>query len=298
MNTRYLDQFVLVCEAANQLVAAIKKTDWEKNDFVFFTYDDDVMWDYVQRLVENEWKIVKRFTLRTNNFRKKLKYIQNFGLKKGTTILIQDALLSSDPEPICDLTRELIDEGNRLVFVEFPTKNSNLPPSIRLAYLSALSYPICKLTSEMEALRNTLKQKEIYLVSGFQPLQLHCPLIYDDFSVLKNAPPIIQLPLGEVWLLGYLDDGKVSCDFGSSKTVGGTISQQKLSIEGRSFGRIVEVGLGMNPLAMALPTSLCEKVKGRIHIGIGDDQLIGGHEEKPNHFDILLARNSTIKIVG
>ena len=63
----------------------------------------------------------------------------------------------------------------------------------------------------------------------------------------------------------------------------------------RNGNKIGEVGLGMNPLALNVGNSEDERVRGSIHIGLGDNQQFHGIITSAIHLDITL-RNSSLLV--
>lgn len=106
-----------------------------------------------------------------------------------------------------------------------------------------------------------------------------------DFDSVGRDAPILQLPLGESWLpvdsprftiqLPYLNDFDI----------------RNAQIEdGRFEGiNICEVGIGTNSACRPIPgTLLPEKTDGRVHLGLGDNILMGGDTSGSFHGDLFL----------
>ncbi|MGI9861114.1 aminopeptidase [Moorella naiadis] len=72
-----------------------------------------------------------------------------------------------------------------------------------------------------------------------------------------------------------------------------TALKEMLDRYGEASRNIAELGIGLNPLAKLTGNVLeDEKVKGTVHIALGDNSTFGGQVEAPSHLDGILLRPS------
>ncbi|WP_327129805.1 hypothetical protein [Streptomyces sp. NBC_01727] len=204
-----------------------------------------------------------------------------------------------------DTARELLSRGCSLVFVDFPAGMRDEALARRLAgiYLRALAARPDALRAAAGRLRAELEgAHSLEIRSEAGTLRILRPwVIRDDWTSASEDAPIRQLPGAEVWL---------ACE---PESVSGTIATTLRTHPGLEVvaGRIrngparldvepiVEVGIGVNPQATWLPgTSLTEKAAGRLHLGFGDNALLGGSRHRATHFDIPLSGNSQAWVVS
>lgn len=105
-----------------------------------------------------------------------------------------------------------------------------------------------------------------------------------DYVSAERDHPILQLPLGECWLNiapGSARGDLAGCDAGVR------------------VDELAEVGIGVNPASLALATTtLGEKSLGRLHLGFGDNAMIGGTARRDTHVDVVCAGGTGATLEG
>lgn len=107
-----------------------------------------------------------------------------------------------------------------------------------------------------------------------------------DFDSIPRDAAILQLPLGESWI--PIDSPQFSISLPTLTP--GAVEMIHIK-QGRVQGHnVCEVGIGTNRASRAIPgTVLPEKALGRLHVGLGDNRLIGGRTKGEFHGDLYLA---------
>lgn len=120
-----------------------------------------------------------------------------------------------------------------------------------------------------------------------------------DFTSATLDLPVLQLPLGECWLL--VDDpsglnGRAQAWAGAHRSAEIDVVDGHLhGPDGRDLGAIGELGFGVSPTVQALPgTTLPEKALGLVHLGLGDNRAIGGRVAGPPHGDVTMAPGTDV----
>jgi len=215
----------------------------------------------------------------------------------GDLVIHHDPCVPAAAAGGCDDVRALLATGAALVALEFPAGPLG-GARLREAYLRALSEPVSRVDGSATAAARAIRTACVLAVhTATTRLAIGGAV---DVAADRTAPDrghqVLQLPLGEVWLLP--DPAAVT---GTVQVQRGQRRTDQLRIEGGhvvgrawSHGRLVEVGIGLNPRAAALPTALGEKARGRLHLGFGDADLIGGTVTGPSHVDLYLSRDSRL----
>jgi hypothetical protein len=196
--------------------------------------------------------------------------------------------------------QEAVASGVGLVFVEFAHGLRDVAAERQLTavYLTALSEPwsdLHKTAERVETLLADAMGLEI-VFDGFV-LRVGRPWsLRNDWTSAVHDVPVRQLPNGEVWLACDPErvNGEIVLAGGGSlpaEVRSGLIMRPDLQAAA-SPDRIVEIGIGLNPAAPWLRgTSLVEKAAGRLHVGFGDNALLGGAVHAPHHYDVPLVRD-------
>lgn len=272
--------------AADQVLEAVAAAKWYPRRVVIAAIGDDPLWVAIEaRCAKADLDVTRSAISATSRVQRLLDLADSCG--PGDLAIVHDDVSAGPTEDICDATRTLCATGVLVMFVEFPTYAAPAADRLRALYLTALSHPVDLLVSEMERVRCSLRLGSAQLQSGDSSLDIHVDAILDDFAVLATGPQILQLPLGEVWLLVSATEGELEVDFGRAGQMCTCVADGILVQDAASLGPVVEIGIGVNPKALVIPTSLCEKSAGRIHVGLGDDELIGGHQARSWHGDLL-----------
>ncbi|WP_416485584.1 hypothetical protein [Streptomyces sp. CL12] len=199
-----------------------------------------------------------------------------------------------------DMVRDLLALGCSPVFVDFPSglRDTALQRRLRSAYLAALEPSPTALRESADAVANVIgRARALDVVSDAGVLRISRPWqLRDDWSSAACDGPVRQLPGAEVWLACEPErvDGVLSTAAGREPAVL-TVRAGRIRGGPPAFAAepIVELGIGVNPRAAWLPgTSLAEKAAGRLHVGFGDNALLGGSRTAPVHFDIPLSKDS------
>lgn len=227
----------------------------------------------------------------------------DWGLKPGTLVIHHDPLRGTGGHATSDDIRGIVARGAACVSLEFPS-GRHQDPRVRAAYLRALAHPVSRLKAAARELGATLRAAAapLEIVSGSSRLTIpDGALVLDDFTVLQRGPQLMQLPLGEVWLLPDPArlEGTLLVDTRGHRTELITIEGGRVCSEGW-WGQesAVEIGFGVNPSAIPIPTALMEKWPGRIHVGFGDSMLLGGPRESRRHGDVFLSADSQLVANG
>jgi hypothetical protein len=215
------------------------------------------------------------------------------------------------PEGGPEALRRLCGSGIAFVSVDFPhgLADPSLAASLEAVYLRALATPVAALRSRADRLAATLADADSIEVrfGGDCVLYVQRPWnLRTDFGSAQVDLPILQLPLGEVWIAcrpeSVRGDLEVQDGPGADAPRRFTVEEGRLR-EPRS-GRfadlrpVVEIGFGVNPDARWLPmTCLGEKAAGSMHVGFGDNTLIGGEVADDRHYDLPLPRSAQVKLV-
>jgi leucyl aminopeptidase (aminopeptidase T) len=107
----------------------------------------------------------------------------------------------------------------------------------------------------------------------------------------------LVVPAG--WWHGLAEDMALTFEDGLVREIegGGQIREQLLPLLGlgedmerdRARCNLAELGIGTNPFARSVESGLeAEKIKGTIHIAIGDNAHIGGIVSSDVHFDMII----------
>lgn len=180
--------------------------------------------------------------------------------------------------------RELLAVGIRLLFVDFPhgVRDQGLDDLLIDVYLRALSEPADTMRSMAErveaALDAAVAVEIIDIRTNDIALRAERPwVVRSDWSAVVLDHPILQLPFGEVWIAcrPVRVAAALCCD----------------------AEKPVEVGIGLNGAAPWLPqTVLAEKSIGRVHLGYGDNELLGGTVRADRHFDCALPATFQLRL--
>jgi hypothetical protein len=221
------------------------------------------------------------------------------------------ALIHHDPFAAqssgCDAAdiRRAVARGVGLVFVDFPHGLRDAAVERRLTdvYLTALARPPSPLRAAAARVRALLDgATAVVVASEAASLRIEGPwAVRDDWISAGLDVPVRQLPNGEVWLACDPErvDGEVVLGHGGPRPVRirrGRIVRDPAAHDAPGPGDlpdpVVELGIGLNPAAPWLRgTCLVEKAAGRLHLGFGDNTLLGGGVHAPFHYDVPLARD-------
>lgn len=207
--------------------------------------------------------------------------------------------------------RRLCGGGIAFVSVDFPHGLTDPALAVKLeaAYLRALATPVAALRDRADRLATRLAHADSIEVhfGDDRVLRVRRPWnLRTDFGSAQADLPILQLPLGEVWIACRPEAVRGDIDVQDGPGADGprrfTVEEGRLR-EPRT-GRfadlrpVVEIGFGVNPDARWLPlTSLGEKAAGSMHVGFGDNLLIGGEVADDRHYDLPLPRSAQVKLV-
>ncbi|THV28349.1 hypothetical protein [Glycomyces paridis] len=215
-----------------------------------------------------------------------------------------------------DLER-LCGNGTAFVCVDYP--HGLADPALRAAltevYLRALATPLDALRERADRLARRLDAAdalEIRFGSDAEAdtdraLRVGRPWsVRTDFGSAATDLPVLQLPLGEVWIACRPDSVQgpltVQDGPGEDRSRRYTVEDGRLvEADGRpaDLRPIVEIGFGVNPDARWIPTTaLGEKAADSLHIGFGDNTLIGGDVADDVHYDLPLPRTARARLVG
>jgi hypothetical protein len=193
------------------------------------------------------------------------------------TVIFHDPFHSVEPVGSgSSAVRELLAVRIGLLFVDFPhgVRDQGLGDLLIDVYLRALSEPadtMRNLAERVEAALDTAVAVEIVDIrTNDIALRAERPwAVRSDWSAAVLDHPILQLPFGEVWIAcNPVRAAAVVCCDGEEP---------------------IEVGIGLNSAAPWLPqTVLAEKSIGRVHLGYGDNELLGGTVRADRHFDRAL----------
>ncbi|WP_030159719.1 hypothetical protein [Glycomyces sp. NRRL B-16210] len=202
--------------------------------------------------------------------------------------------------------------GNGIAFasVDFPhgLTDPALTEPLESVYLRALATPVAALRERADRLAATLEDSaaiEIHFGDD-RTLRVRRPwTVRTDFGSARTDLPILQLPLGEVWIACRPE--AVSGDLDVHNATSGprryTVHEGQISEPGSDRPAdprpIVEIGFGVNPDARWLPvTSLGEKAADSMHVGFGDNTLIGGEIADDRHYDLPLPRSAQLELIS
>ena len=197
----------LAMMAAQEIVAAFEIADWLDAQAILITSGADPFWDALELALVARAVDVTRQDSKGMGNAELLCSLQRLNYPSGSLIIVQDPVDGGAHESICDSVREITDTGIRIAFVEYPSPGGAHASRLRPYYLRALAYPVSQLVRLMRTQREALSLDHTVLASGNSKVGLTVTGIYDDFSVLGSAAPIMQFPLGEVWL----KIGRASC---------------------------------------------------------------------------------------
>lgn len=301
----------MLSEAAATIVRAVAAVRPQASAVVLVHRGADVLWDTTARLLRKDGREVLAhqlderdggWCLPTTLGDKRLR----IGGRTSTT----DVLVYHDPfvtdGKVGDLStlRALVGNGTAAVFISFPHNVSPaLRDRLRPLFLRALAAGERELRSRARRISAAISKMASLTVCGPNGAQLRVdpPLrVRTDWTSAALDVPVIQLPYGEVWIAC-----EPSCVTGSvtfalgERTAAATVDQGRLHWRETGLRPVseplVEVGIGTNLHAPWLPqTVLHEKACNAIHIGFGDNTLIGGRHYAPVHFDLPLETGSSI----
>ncbi|MDX3235939.1 hypothetical protein PV392_09620 [Streptomyces sp. ME03-5709C] len=185
-----------------------------------------------------------------------------------------------------DLIRELIDAGTKLVFIDFPhgLRDRALHHALRGVYVEALREDPEAMRSRAElliaALEGTDAVEIVDTATGLPVLRAEVPWqVRSDWTSARRDHPILQLPLGEVWL---------ACT--------PVWTAAEWCVDGAPP---VEIGIGLNARAPWIErTTLAEKTLGAVHLGYGDNELLGGDIRAGWHTDRMLPSRLRLWLEG
>lgn len=282
--------------AAGQVIEAFRRAGWMGvGRALLMIWDEDPFWDAIStRLRAARVAVETRLLPREANPLTALEHASAFEPGAGSLVIVHDRVGYGPGYALCSAVRTASSAGRRLAFIEFPSSDSPFAGRLRAIYLRALAFPVVTLARHMASVRQTIRSGPIRLASACGTLELEARAVHDDFSVLEVAPQILQLPLGEVWVLVANASGLACRDASAGGPIEMTATDGALALGGEVLGTVVELGIGTNPAAVPLPTSLFEKTRGRLHLGLGDDALIGGSSERESHFDVLLSSDTSL----
>lgn len=206
----------------------------------------------------------------------------------GELLVVHDAP-GGDLDPAgANIERELARMGVLIAHIEYPTSDS---PLLIEAYLSALSSPV----ERMEALapKGDLPVLEIVAADNLVLTVRGRPRLFTDLSVLSGSSfQILQFPLGEAWFI--VEDCALHGEVLLSGAARVAVHDGVL-VGWEHLGKIVEIGVGTNANAAPISSVLGEKAKGRVHLGFGDSELIGGSRAASFHGDLYLSSDSMLR---
>lgn len=285
----------LVQRAADQVMVAFQTAEWSLSHAILLTCDGDGFWELLSSRLERAGiDVERRIVPAAGRMVPRLRSLRPSELSSDTLIVVQDPVQRQNHEAICSVVRDVLAAGVRLAFVEYPSIESPQAHRLQHAYLQALAFPVKELVRKMRDLRTGLTGSPMTLTSAYGRLEISASAVHDDISVLASAPQVLQLPLGEVWALVTTANGVAACDMGMRGLLRALVRNGQVRMKSLEIGAIVEFGIGVNPAALPLPTSLSEKTAGRFHLGFGDNALIGGTTEADSHFDLLLSSDTTL----
>jgi hypothetical protein len=224
-----------------------------------------------------------------------------------------DLLVFHDPfgpatgAPGCQppLLRQLTDSGVAVVFVEFPygLREPRLRARTEAAYLRALVEPEAGMRIRADLIGDRLGSASAVAVGSGPGLELRVQgpwVVRTDWSSAELDVPVLQLPYGEFWIACDPDRVDGSFRYGQSTVVvRAGIPTGLPGRAGQAAEPLVEIGFGLNPRAPWLPgTCLAEKAHGHLHLGFGDNSLLGGSTERDLHYDAPLPLGTTAWTVG
>lgn len=209
-----------------------------------------------------------------------------------------------------DRIRDLVESHVSLMFIDFPhgVGRPALRERLETVYLRALAEPRSCLQARFREIRDkTARARSLHLESGAGTrLVIEAPWhIRDDWTSARLDAPILQMPFGEVWFACSPRNvqGTVRYVSGAHQTfttVSATVQDGLLDRLPANSGhaRVVEVGIGLNPHAPWVPaTSLFEKSLHHVHLGFGDNSLLGGVIRGAEHSDIALPSRTRAWVV-
>ena len=281
--------------AADEVFEAISFAGWRPRHVIIASVESDPLWEAIEsRFAETRIKVTRSEVPPMSRSKSLISLAGSCG--PGDLVIIHDDVRAGPTEEICEATRLLCRTGALVMFLEFPSNVAlSLSNRLRRVYLEALSCPVSLLVSEMDNVRRSLRKRKAQLLSGDSSLTFYVDAIFDDFTVLTSGPQILQLPLGEVWMLVRDATGELEIDLGRAGHIRTRVANGTIFQDGTSVGPLVEIGIGVNPHARVIPSSLCEKVAGRIHAGLGDDELIGGQQARTWHSDLHVAAGARLE---
>lgn len=289
----------LTSKAAKNIVGILRRIKWTPYPVVMFLRDQDELWS---RLVieldvasEPKRQTLVEYVPEMSNVADVLNAIGRIRSKSNTVFIVQDPVLALPCVPVSNAIRDIARSGAKLVFIEFPSRSTPFFDRVRDAYLDALSEPSENVTRSYATIRKSLKKGDSLLISENSVARVNLSAVYDDFSVLNVGKPIIQLPLGEVWGIIEHIEGDVTVAKNAKETNVLKVCDSRIENASDALGSIVELGVGANKRSLCLPTALGEKAYGRLHLGMGDSDLIGGNLSWGRHDDVLLSAQSSIE---
>ncbi len=200
-----------------------------------------------------------------------------------------------------DRIRDLVESHVSLLFIDFPhgVDRPLLRDRLETVYLRALTEPFGRLRARFREISDKAAgARSLHLESGEGALLVvEAPWqVRDDWTSAQLDAPVLQMPFGEAWFAcsPCRVQGTVQYVSGAhrgSTTASAVVREGLLDhLPGTSGGaRVVEVGIGLNSHAPWLPaTCLFEKSLGHVHLGLGDNSILGGTVRGAEHFDIAL----------
>jgi hypothetical protein len=288
--------------AADEVVRALHWLRWDWRRAVLLRRGDDPFWRTLGTRLSEAGADVDRVVVDPDDPR--LYYHPEelgIALAPGDLYLHHDPLMTTDDAGTCGPIRALTRAGVAVVSLEFP-HGRFAGERARAAYLRALATPVNELRARAATVREWLAgAHDLTIRCGDHRLTLgSVGAALDDHTAPLTGAQVLQLPLGEVWLLPDSSDvhGRILVDGGRGRLdevviAGGQVINRPGEPSWR-HGPLVEVGIGVNPSAPALPTALTEKATGRLHLGFGDSDLLGGAVRAPGHADLYLAAGARL----
>ncbi|MFD7235996.1 hypothetical protein ACFWAT_11880 [Streptomyces syringium] len=213
---------------------------------------------------------------------------------------------TADAKGGTDKIRHLVDSHVSLMFIDFPhgVDQPALRDRLEMVYLRALAEPSARLRDRFRDISGKAAgARALHLESGAGArLVIEAPWhIRDDWASARLDGPVLQMPFGEAWFACSPDRVRGTVRYVSGTHRGTTTESATVReglfdhLPGNSGGaRVVEVGIGLNARAPWLPAAgLFEKSLHHVHLGFGDNSMLGGAVRGAEHFDIALPINTT-----
>jgi hypothetical protein len=227
------------------------------------------------------------------------------GADRPDLLVHHDPFLPGAPAPRGSAQlRGLLADGIACVFVDFPhgIRTPRLATRLDEIYLAALATEPATTVHRARRLARRLAAATALEIAGGNGTLLRVDppwQVRHDFSSARADAPVLQLPLGELWLAvpPAQVDGEVAVGPDSERVRIRAGHVDSGGPTGTALGGLgaVEIGFGTNPAARWIAgTNLCEKADGAVHVGFGDSSLIGGGVVADEHVDVYLTPDCVV----